>query len=138
MLDIKLPLQKDSSNYKNYIKLKTVGMKCLNLYCNNYYDDIINNHDEFIPIVWNLLSFAKTDITYSKLVKQLLDYYKILFQYNRAKGFDDTSIQHLINNLVIPNMQLTLKELEDYEDNAINFLKIELEEVDMDSSKNNK
>jgi exportin-2 (importin alpha re-exporter) len=117
------------------IKFKAAGLRALNLYCLNYYDDFTAYHDAFIPIVWNMMTFARTGIEYAKIVKQLLDYYKVLFQFNRGKSsFNSENIQFLIDGLVIPNMSMTDKELDDFEDNPINFLKIELEEIDMDSS----
>lgn len=134
VIDIDLNL--DGQMFRYFIKMKTIGMRCLNLYCVNYFDDFYDYHNGFIQSVWNLLKYARTDIMYAKLVKQLLDYYKTLFQGNRASGmFDQNAVQLLIDNLVIPNLQLTSKELDDFEENAINFTRIELEEVDMDSSK---
>jgi hypothetical protein len=134
VLDIDLDLE-GQNIFRNLIKMKTIGMRALNLYCNSYYDDFIEYHNNFISTVWKLLKYARTDLIYAKLVKQLLDYYKTLFQYNRTGNiFNQEAVQLLIDNLVIPNLQLTLKELDDFEDNAINFTKIELEEVDMDSS----
>lgn len=133
VIDIDLNLEGQMFRY--FIKMKTIGMRCLNLYCVNYFDDFFDYHNGFIQSVWNLLKYARTDIMYAKLVKQLLDYYKTLFQGNRASGmFDQNAVQLLIDNLVIPNLQLTSKELDDFEENAINFTRIELEEVDMDSS----
>jgi exportin-2 (importin alpha re-exporter) len=116
------------------LKLKATAMHCLNLCCNNYSDDITDYHNGFMPSVWNLVMALKQDENYSKLVKELLDYYKILFQYNRTTGFQQDAIQHLVNNLIIPNMKMTGKELDEYEENPVNFLKVELEEADMDSS----
>lgn len=119
------------------IKLKTAVMKSINLYHNNYYEDIQDYVGEFYPLIWNLAIFVKNEDDYSKLVREILDYYKISFQYRRASGFSNETIQHLIDKLIIPNMQMTRQELDDYEENPTNFLKVELEEADMDSSKIN-
>jgi exportin-2 (importin alpha re-exporter) len=133
ILDIDLNL--DGEIFNHFLKMKTIGMRCLNQYCLNYYEDMLDYHNSFIPVIWNLLKYARTDISYAKLVKQLLDYYKTLFQYSRTAGmFNQEAAQLLIDNLVIPNLQLTSKDLDDFEDNPINFTRIELEEVDMDSS----
>lgn len=121
--------------HRLFIKVKKIGMKALNFYCEHYYDDFMQYHDNFLPSVWNLFNIIKQEQKYEKLIKQLLDYYQTLFKFNRANAFDPNTIQHLINNLIIPEMKLTSKELDDYEDNPINFIKIELEEIDMDSSK---
>lgn len=131
-LNIKL---EDPNILHLFIKTKSVAMKCLNLYCNNYYEDFMRYHDNFLPVIWKLVLTIKEEEAYLKLTRELLDYYKILFQYKRTKNIDQSSVQMLINNLVIPNMKMTGKEIDDFDDNPINFLKIELEEADMDSSK---
>ena len=118
-----------------FLGVKSTVMKCLNLYCNNYYEDILAYHNDFFAPVWNLTLIVKHEDLYSKLIRELLDYYKILFQYTRQHGFDEKTIQHLVNNLIIPEMRMTNKEVDDFQDNPINFLKIELEEADMDSNK---
>jgi exportin-2 (importin alpha re-exporter) len=133
-LDFSIPLD-DRNIIGLFLKVKSTGMHCLNLCCTNYSEDIVDYHNDFIPTVWNLAAMVKQDESYSKLVKELLDYYKILFQYNRSSGFHPDTIQHLINNLIIPNMKMTEKELDEFEENAIGFLKVELEEADMESSK---
>ncbi len=135
-IDFSIPISSnDSALHRLYIKVKKVVMRALNFYCNNYYEDFAQYHDSFLGSVWNLFTQVKPEQKYEKLIKQLLDYYQNLFKYNRASGFDGNAIQTLINNLIIPEMKLTAKELDDFEDNPINFLKIELEEIDMDSSK---
>jgi len=124
----------DNLALRLYIRVKKSAMKALNLYCSNYYEDFSQYHNEFYPSVWNLVLFVKHEETYSKLIKESLDYYKILFQHKRLQGFDTSTIKHLINGLIIPEMRLTSRELDEFEDNPINFLKVELEEADMDSS----
>jgi exportin-2 (importin alpha re-exporter) len=116
-----------------FLKVKKSSMKSLNLYCNNYYEDFSQFHNDYYASVWSLVQIIKHEQHYEKLIKELLVYYKILFQFRRC-NLDSDSITLLINNLIIPEMRLTGKELDDFEDNPINFLKVELEESDMDSS----
>ena len=118
-----------------FIKLKTKTMKCLNLYCRNYYDDFNSYHDNFLPVVWNLLPLAKEDQKYEKLIKELLDYYKMLFQFSRVQNLTQENLNLLINNLILTNMVMSSSELNTFEDDSTNFLKMELEEADVDSSK---
>lgn len=127
----------DINIFKAFLRLKTKTMRALNLYCYNYYEDFKDYHDSFIQPVWNLLLITKTDDVYYKLTKELLEYYKVLFNNDRinAQNVNITEIsQHIIQNLIIPNMRLSSKELDDFEDNPVNYLKVELEEVDMESS----
>ena len=127
----------DKNILKAFLRLKTKTMRALNLYCYNYYEDFKDYHDSFIQPVWNLLMITKNDDIYYKFTKELLEYYKVLFNNDRinSQNFNVTEIsQHIIQNLIIPNMKLSSKELDDFEDNPVNFLKVELEEVDMESS----
>jgi exportin-2 (importin alpha re-exporter) len=127
----------DRNITRSYLKLKTKSLRALNLYCNSYYDDFQEYHDTFIEPVWNMLVMTKTDEIFYKLTKELLDYFKILFNCSRIPAnFNIPQItKHITENLIIPNMRLTRKDLDDFEENPISFLKIEFEEVDMDSSK---
>ena len=119
--------------YVQILKMLSTTLQCLNLYCLNYYDDIkLQYHDTFIEIIWNLTKILKQDEQFARLSKRIMDYYNNLFTYKRAV-FDAEKIKFLVDFLIIPNMNLTSKELDDYEENAINFLKIELEESDIES-----
>lgn len=127
----------DINIFKAFLRLKTKTMRALNLYCYNYYEDFKDYHDSFIQPVWSLLLITKNDDVYYKLTKELLEYYKVLFNNDRinSKNINITEIsQHIIQNLIIPNMKLSSKELDEFEDNPVNYLKVELEEVDMESS----
>ena len=140
LLEINLPNKFLNNNFilENFLKLKTKTLRALNLYCNNYYDDFKNYHDSFIQPVWNLLLIAKNEEIFYKFTRELLEYYKVLYNFNRINSSNCNVYEiseHITQNLIIPNMKLTSKELDDFEDGPVNFLKIELEEVDMESSK---
>ena len=124
-----------SSNKDLYIellKMMSITLQCLNLYCSNYFDDIKKYHDGFIEIIWNLTKILNQEDQYARLSKRIMDYYNNLFQYKRVL-FNPERIQFLVDFLIVPNMNLTSKEIDDYEDNPLNFLKIELEETDTES-----
>lgn len=127
----------DQNVYLLNIKLKTKTLRSLNLYCSSYYEDFSDYHDTYIEPIWNLLLLTKSDEVFYKLTRELLDYFKILFNTNRLPmNFNIPEItKHITENLIIPNMKMTSKEMDDFEDNPISFLKMEFEEVDMDSSK---
>jgi exportin-2 (importin alpha re-exporter) len=117
---------------KEFIKMLSITLQSLNLYCQNYYDDIKKYHDSFIEIVWNLTKILKQDEMYSRLAIRVMDYYNNLFQYHRAM-LNSEQVKFLVDFIIVPNMNLTSKEYDDFEDNPINFLKIELEEADNES-----
>ena len=112
--------------------MMSITLQCLNLYCSNYFDDIKKYHDGFIEIIWNLTKILNQEDQYARLSKRIMDYYNNLFQYKRVL-FNPERIQFLVDFLIVPNMNLTSKEIDDYEDNPLNFLKIELEETDTES-----
>lgn len=140
LLEFNLPQNflNDKNIFKEFLKLKTKTLRSLNLYCCNYYDDFKVYHDSFIQPVWNLLLFTKNNDIFFKLTKELLDYYRTLYTSTRINCTDvnvGEISQHITQNLIIPNMTLTSKELDDFEESPVNFLKVELEETDMESSK---
>jgi exportin-2 (importin alpha re-exporter) len=143
VIELNLPqeiFQKFKNIFKAFLQLKTKTMRSLNLYCYNYYEDFKEYHDSFIQPVWNMVIITKNNEIFYKLNKELLEYYKVLFNNDRINSqyFNITEIsQHIIQNLIIPNLKLTDKEMDDFEDNPVNYLKVELEEVDMESSKFN-
>lgn len=118
---------------QSLLKLEKRALTLLNLCCSNYSEDIKDYQGNFFPVVCELVQRVKHEEPYSKVIRELLDYFKFIFRYNR--GIDENFVQQLVNNLILPEMKLTGKEIEDFNDNPVNFLKIELEEADMDSNK---
>ena len=121
--------------YEKCINLKAKTMKNINLYYSNYYDDIYNYVSPFYNIIWNITTMIKKIDSYSKLTRELLDFFKICFSREILKNLDDNQINNLIQNLISPNLQMTEKEQEEFEDNPVSYLKVELEENDMESNK---
>ena len=133
--EVNIQYTDDKNILIEFLKLKKITMKCINLYCSNYYEDIQEYHNEFLEGVWNLIGLIMPEESFGGLIKELCDYYKILFQYKRYNKWSDDSLGYIINQLVVQNLKLTRKELDEFEENPIDFLRIELEEADMDSSK---
>ena len=125
--------------YDQMIKLKGKTMKCVNLYFSNYYDDMkpegLDYTQNFYNLVWDLISIIKQVDEYSKLTRELLEFYRINFQYRHIGNLNENQINELIKNLIIPNVKMTEKEQDEFNDNPVGFLKVELEETDMDSNK---
>ncbi len=135
-IDFTIPVN-DEETLKQVIKLKCAVMKNINLYHNNYSEDIQDYTNSFEPLMWKLVQFVGNDERYSKLVKEVMEYYKIAFQYGRGNHFSAENVNHLISFLIVPNMQMTRTEMDSFEDSPVDFIKVELEEVDLDSSKQN-
>ena len=117
------------------IKVKAKALKNINLYYSNYFDDIEKYATHFSSSVWTLMCQNKIRDNYSKLTKELLDFFKTAFQMERIKSINLEQIKQIFEFIIFPNLTLTNKECEDYKDNPIEFLKIEFEEYDMSSNK---
>lgn len=117
------------------IKVKAKALKNINLYYSNYFDDIEKYATHFSSSVWTLMCQNKIKDNYSKLTKELLDFFKTAFQMERIKSINLEQIKQIFEFIIFPNLTLTNKECEDYKDNPLEFLKIEFEEYDMSSNK---
>ena len=125
--------------YNQMIKVKGKAMKCINLYFSNYYDDMkpegLDYTKDFYSLVWQLITMVKEVDEYSKLIRELLEFYRINFQYKHIGNLSENEIKQLIQNLITPNLTMSEKEQDEFEENPVGFLKVELEETDMDSNK---
>ncbi len=117
------------------LKLKAKTLKNINLYYSNYYEDIDQYVQLFCSSVWTVMCQCKTKDNFSKLMKELLDFFKFGFQMRRMNNLNMQQLNQIIENIILPNMVMSEKEIEDFKDNPVEFLKIEFEEYDMSSNK---
>ena len=116
-------------------KVKAKTLKNINLYYSNYYEDVEEYVNQFCSTVWTLMCASKISDSYSKLMKELLDFFKWGFQMQRIKNLSMEQLNQIIENIILPNLTMTDTERDDYMDNPLEFLKIEFEEYDMSSNK---
>ena len=116
-------------------KLKAKTLKNINLYYSNYYEDVEQYVQLFCSSVWTVMCQCKTNDNFSKLMKELLDFFKYGFQMRRMNNLNMEQLNQIIENIILPNMIMSDKESEEFLDNPIEFLKIEFEEYDMSSNK---
>ena len=117
------------------IKLKAKTLKNINYYYYNYYEDVENYIQQFSSSVWTVMCTCKINDNFSKLMKELLDYFKCGFQMRRMNNLNMEQLNKIIEKIILPNMTMSEKEIEDFLDNPIEFLKVEFEEYDMSSNK---
>ena len=117
------------------LKVKAKSLKNVNLYYTNYYEDVENYVQPFYNSAWTLMCQCKINDTFSKLMKELLNFFKAAFQMNRLNNLNQQQLMQIFDNIIYPNMKMTQKEIEEFEDNPIEFLKIDFEEYDMSSNK---
>ena len=117
------------------LKVKAKALKNINLYYSNYYEDVENYVQQFSSSVWIVMCNCKINDNFSKLMKELLDFFKYGFQMRRINNLNMVQLNQIIENIILPNMTMSNKEIDDFKDNPIEFLKIEFEEYDMSSNK---
>ena len=120
---------------ENLMKFRAKLLKCLNLYYSSYFEDFFKYAQDFYPLVWNYLDIIKNDDNFSPLMKQLITFFDTNFKAGRFAQIPVENVKTIIDTLIIKNMSLSEKEMEEFEDNPTNFIKIEMEEADMDSNK---
>lgn len=116
------------------VEINIEALKILNLYLNSYLEDIKVYSSSFQDPIWNLV--ANLDMNSSKnerLIFEVIEYYKISFMYKNTYDFDKVNI--ILNKLIFPNLIITNKEIEDFENDNVAFMKSEIEEVDEQTSK---
>ena len=117
------------------LKVKARTLKNINLYYSNYYEDIEKYVQQFYSSVWTLMCQCKINDNYSKLMKELLDFFKCGFQTGRISNLNMEQLNQIFTYIILPNMALTEKEDEEFQDHPVEFLKTEFEEYDMNSNK---
>ena len=117
------------------LKLKAKTLKNINLYYCNYYEDVEKYVQQFSKSVWIVMCTCKINDNFSKLMKELLDFFKCGFQMKRINDLNMEQLNQIIEYIILPNMSISQKEKEDYLDNPVEFLKVEFEEYDMSSNK---
>jgi len=125
----------NKSIYSLYINIKAKAIRCINFYCRDYYEDMKAIHNDFINPLINVIAEIKPQEEFSKLTKVVLNYFKTIFEKKRTDSLNKDFLPYFIRTMIVPNMRITEKELEDFEDNPNNFLRIELDEADVESSK---
>ena len=118
------------------LKVKAKTLKNINLYYSNYYEDIEKYAQDLCGSVWTLMCKSKTiSDNYSKLMKELLDFFKSGFQMGKINNLKIEQLNQIFEYIILPNLSLSSKEREDFQENPVEFLKIEFEEYDMSSNK---
>ena len=126
----------NSSLLQLIFKVKAKTLKNINLYYTNYYEDIEKFAQQLCGSVWNLMCKNKIiDDNYSKLMKELLDFFKSGFQMGKINNLQIAQINEIFEYIILPNLSMSYQEKQDFLENPVEFLKIEFEEYDMNSNK---
>jgi len=126
-----------STNPRSTIEVNYQSLKMLNIYISNYYEDIKKYADAFQEPIWTLFnSINLSNNLNEKINLELLEYYKIMFMIKKI-NLNQEKVNTLITKLIFPNLNLTDKEIEDFEENEVAFMKSEIEEIEDQTSKSN-
>lgn len=120
----------------NVVAVNIASLKIINMYFNNYFDDVKNYKDNFTEPLWNLLLSVDNFSNSELLIFEIIDYFKIVIMH-RILAIDYDKVKVIFNKLVFPNLKLSNKEIEDFQNDEVAFLKSEIEEIEEFSCKYN-
>ena len=124
------------SLHRLILRLKAKTLKNINLYYSNYYEDIEKYAPNLSSSVWTLMCKSKIiNNNYSKLMKELLDFFKSGFQMGKINNLNMDQLNQIFEYIILPNLSLSSQERNQFLENPVEFLKIEFEEYDMSSNK---
>jgi len=120
---------------KLFIEIKYKALKCLNLYCAEYFTELKPHFNELLISVINLTNNEiSDDKEYSELNIIVLEFYKILFERKRICLLPEDFIATFLCKTIYQNLKLSEKEINDFTENPDNFIVKELEEPDVETS----
>ena len=111
--------------YELILKVKAKTLKNINLYYSNYYEDIEKYAQELCSSVWTLMCKNKViKDNYSKLMKELLDFFKSGFQMGKINNLNMEQLNQIFEYIILPNLSMSQQEIEIFQENPVEFLKI--------------
>jgi exportin-2 (importin alpha re-exporter) len=117
-------------------KLQTAIVDVLKLYVERDEEVWIkDNLSQFTSLVWKLLLGTSKAAKYDQLVVISMKYLSILVgrQIYGQLFQDDSVLQQIVSNIVIPNMMYRESDVDNFEDNPEEFILTELEGADNES-----
>ena len=119
-----------SLNTKEAYEVNEASLKFINKLFFMYYTDIDAHTNKFLAPMWTMVEKLNTkNPLLEKITSEVIEFFKCSLN-NRIFNLQPEHVNILITNLVFPNLTISQKEIEDYEDNPISFMKGEIEESD--------
>lgn len=117
------------------IKVKTAIIELLSLYVNRYAEDFTRFIEVFITKVWHTVSLASSQSKYDLLVVKLLGFMSSVIKiptyqhlFNKEEAFDE-----IIQKIILPNIAFRDRDEEQFEDEPIQFVRLDLEGLEFES-----
>ncbi|KAH8663966.1 CAS/CSE protein [Xylariales sp. PMI_506] len=109
--------------------------EALELYTHKFDDDFGRYTNVFITSAWNLLSSIGPEAKYDNLVSKALHFLTAIAGSQRhSLSFNDESVlNQVVEKVVLPNVALRESDIEQFEDEPIEFIRRDLEGSDTDS-----
>jgi exportin-2 (importin alpha re-exporter) len=109
--------------------------EALQLYTSKYDDEFGRFTPTFITSIWNLLSSLGPQQKYDNLVSKALQFLTAIASQDRhAQNFNDENVlKQIVEGVVLPNVALRESDIEQFEDEPIEFIRRDLEGSDTDS-----
>ena len=100
------------------------------------YEDAFGDHvGQFIGSSWNLLTTVGLETKYDILVSKALQFLTAVTRsVEHAKAFsDESTLSQVVERVIIPNLTLRDSDMEMFEDEPIEFIRMDLEGSDSDT-----
>ncbi|KAI8903551.1 Cse1-domain-containing protein [Gorgonomyces haynaldii] len=112
-------------------KTKSVICEIIDLYARQYEEDF-KGLNEFVKMVWVLLTTVTTEKRYDYLVSKALGFLTSVVKLPRHKQLFEApeTLQRICTDIVLPNMTLRETDEELFEDDPIEFIRRDLEGSD--------
>lgn len=118
------------------IKIKTSIIELVNLYITRYteiFEPLIEN---FIKIVWELITnYITKQPKFDLLIVKCLQFLTLIIKLSNYQDFfnNEDSLNGILQNIILPNIYLRDVDLEMFEDEPVNFVRFDVEGSEFDS-----
>ncbi|EGV60425.1 importin-alpha export receptor [Yamadazyma tenuis] len=118
------------------IKIKTSVIELVNLYITRYteiFEPLIEN---FIKIVWELITTSITkQQKFDLLIVKCLQFLTLIIKLSNYQNIfnNEDSLNEILKKIILPNIYLREVDLEMFEDEPINFVRFDVEGSEFDS-----
>ncbi|KAL2911349.1 importin-alpha export receptor [Polyrhizophydium stewartii] len=145
-IDVTLNLMRKYLSYSNPVidsdpeeagpieKVRAMACENIELYARMYVEDF-KRLPEFIELVWTLLTTTTGDPKNDVLVSRMLDFLTSIVKrsYLRQHFQNPATLQSICGDIILPNMRLRTSDEELFEDDAVEYIRRDLEGTDSET-----
>jgi exportin-2 (importin alpha re-exporter) len=115
-------------------RIKTTIVDVLNIYSEKYLEEFNPFLNEFTQTVWELLTKTSTKVKYDGLMSKSLYFLTLVCKGPSHKLFaQENTLRGICENIVIPNLTLRAEDVETFKDDAVEYIRRDIEGSDTDT-----